>query len=469
MDSSYGRGFGEADSEREPGEGFNAQAVIQGWVERFGRDQRKRKIPGQIDKDGKEVVLGAEAVAAYAAKLVEKQPYSKEQLEELLQALAPLTVDPDLAGNQIFLMPESQQNQQKSKANCIYLYKNGDTVFYIDEHNHKNDLKLEAAQVEQLSFPVESGSKEELIDQDLYDAINTQIPKPDTEENASFYRAMQGVLLIKLEKERLAQLRKRIKSIDADSTQEEELSILNDIANVSTEISDWISFEKIINEFLIASKFQTTAQDQLQQYLLKEVTPNANIQRFNNACNDLKDAIKPSSDKSDPNLAIKQAGALVLSIAKEVNDTNKIKPADLPTLTRFVEGTAKVVRNPMGDLTEHITNTQQAMSLNKQQRFWGKLAGAMLVVLGAVLLATAVLAISTGFGAALGVPAGMLGLKIIATGLVAGVGAGLAIHGFMSADKARKEKGALVKAGEAVKNIADGQPNPAPKKPGKSH
>src|SRR5205085_8586991 len=146
------------------------------------------------------------------------------------------------------------------------------------------------------------------------------------------------------------------------------------------------------------------------------VTPLANEQKFYQACEELCRACELNTDAP-----LNKAGRRVLDSAYKAFKEKLIKSEELPSLTEFVNNTAKIIQTPPDHKTfnNYSNSVNQALSISVD-REWGKLiGGAMLSVLGIALVGTAVAVAVATFGGSAPLSA-----------LAIAVGGNLAIAGF---------------------------------------
>jgi hypothetical protein len=145
-------------------------------------------------------------------------------------------------------------------------------------------------------------------------------------------------------------------------------------------------------------------------------------QNFQTAYQYLLRVTQPNPEDSDMQAELKIAGRETLYYAKLAKNENMVAPGELQQLTKFVRRTAKLIEDPSDkNLGKHRKNIEDSIS-NKYRR-WGKLiGGAMLVVFGLVVLATAITllvasaGVSTPISGLISAIAGSIMLKGIAIG-----------------------------------------------------
>jgi len=149
------------------------------------------------------------------------------------------------------------------------------------------------------------------------------------------------------------------------------------------------------------------------------------------ACESLKKIATPNNTDSESDAEIKIAGKEVLYYAMLAKRENMVPANELPVLTKFLQDTAAVVSNTNPKNIHSLTKNIEE-SINGKYRRWGKLiGGAMLVLLGVIVLAVAATLLATSLGATTPLTPIMAwaATSIIAKGVAIGAAALLGIGG----------------------------------------
>lgn len=214
---------------------------------------------------------------------------------------------------------------------------------------------------------------------------------------------------------------------------------------------NWLMLESIINEFEKILRQHTPDEDDFfkiieqskhsdavneilssQQYLqltttlLPKITLLADEQNFQLACKNLESSTRPDNSDSKIEAAIKIAGRETLYYAKLAKKENMVPAEELHMLTRFVNDTTEVVKDPTDDSKITALRDDIDTAISGKYRRWGKLiGGAMLVTFGILVIAAAItLAVTT---AGISTPLSGLLSGIAVSIILKGVGIGTAV------------------------------------------
>jgi len=235
----------------------------------------------------------------------------------------------------------------------------------------------------------------------------------------------------------------------ANGSLDDEISQLTDHINAFNKTYDKPSqvFEDKLAELVELKALVTHAETKIEKAKNSLLSPAHTVLKAINVEEDFREACKRLNnviDKKDTSEESKKIGRRTLACAQKIYKQNMITKEELPTLTKFVNGTANVLDDPSAEHREaHINNTVEALSM---KRPWGKMiGGAMIGVCGGLLITLSIgIAIATFGGAtplsALGLALG--GGMILASSTIAVMGVtGLALTtaATLFSNRARKE------------------------------